>query len=344
MPHINYSQLKKQMKPAVMASEHVEAAIQTAVDDISVNGMEVKETELPEPKAVETVSEQPESSSGQEESETTPSGQDVEPPVPKLPEEPAKSTAVDPMLSSAFEFFDSIGDGNDKPSDVDTEIKHVRPGEYREQVIPKHSDQPIDDISSDNVSDANDISDTDDMSYDDEEKPSAKPVQKYRPAKRSSDGSIPVSTVKNIPSDLVNYVRSRFQCTLSNNTIAVSACLYAAVGFPSEIDVSDEIKQAANAFISDQVAIEDIREVMLSRFSKIDMVLREMQRKMNDLETASVYDIFTNLGFRSETNAALTPGEVDFLEIGTGDLKRQLEKQAHAQWEREIQNKGRPIR
>lgn len=322
MQHIDYSKLKQQAKQASgSSSEQVSAAVQSVVGDIKTDGAEVKEVKLP------AIKQEEHSESPQPVQEVQKTEEQVEQsPVEEKKPEPVKKT-VDPMTQNDYDIFEA----NSGIKQVSPEIKKVRPGEYRDHIPSEVKRQD---------SDTYDEPETDES---DTEEKQGKLSPKYRQVPRNSDGSTPVSTVKNIPTDLLNYVKSQFRYAAPNNTIAVAACLYAAVGFPQTVDVSDEIKQYANDFISDAVVIEDIRELMLARFSKIDMTLRDALRKMNDLEVGIVYSIFEKLGFKTEA-AALTPSEVDFLEIGTGDLRRQLEKQSHGQWERDIQNKGRPIK
>lgn len=161
-----------------------------------------------------------------------------------------------------------------------------------------------------------------------------------RARSRASD-DVKMSCLKKVPTALVERVQSMFD-TKGNSVpmdVAVSAYIYIKENYPEDVIVSDKISEVLDIFSEKAVSNQDLQQLLKQQMvhlrkqnDELRAENRRLLEQLDTIETAILYVIFENAGFRKKDQ--FSPGEVDFLEIGMEDLRKRLDLQSSDRRER----------
>lgn len=159
---------------------------------------------------------------------------------------------------------------------------------------------------------------------------------------RQTEADIKYSALRKVPTALVMHVKSLFP-KATNIDDAVTAYIYRIERQHFEADaVPEKIREIADDYIGDDVNISSVQGVMLEEMGRLRSSVNKSINRLSAIELGIIYALFDRMGFRKKEQ--LTPGEIDFLEAGIGDLLMRLESQAAMNEQRRKEREGRPKR
>lgn len=161
-------------------------------------------------------------------------------------------------------------------------------------------------------------------------------------SKSVSSSEVKMSSLRDIPTELAKLVQSKFDAGLNAipMNVAVAAYIYIKENYPEDIIIPDKVADILTRYNDESATVSDLQSLMkqeMTNLHKQNNELREENRrlteKLDTIETAVLYLIFDGAGFRKKEQ--LSPGEVDFLEMGMDELRTRLNKQASDRRERQ---------
>lgn len=160
-----------------------------------------------------------------------------------------------------------------------------------------------------------------------------------RRAAKIQDDSDAVSVIKNMPTCIVQHIKSMFPGGVTQSE-ALAAYVYIKEGRPDSLQVSERIRDVADSYKGDASTIEDLKMDLESQIRDIKQKNARMFSKLESIELGVVYTIFDRAGFRKEDMP--DPGSINFLEGRIMEMAKQLDKQAADQHMRDSIREGRP--
>ena len=259
---------------------------------------------------------------------------------------------------------------NDHFSSITDDFTHFKASNNSsvQTVLPSDINEPAvvkpDDIASDTDlldDDPDELASRDEQEYDDAEdyedeyeEDVRKPETKRRvvsakggnksssDSKKVSGKNIGKSYLRDFPSSIANYARTLFP-SANNISEAVAAYIYRFEKNNLDINsVPENIRIISEDYIGDNIDMSDVQGTMLEEMERLRTSVNKSINRLSAIELGIIYALFDRMGFRKKRQD--TPGEVDFLEAGVGDLLTRLESQAAHNEQRRKERDGRPKR
>lgn len=140
--------------------------------------------------------------------------------------------------------------------------------------------------------------------------------------------------IRDFPRELMSVARAEFP-NAQNNTDALAAYVYAKSG--KNLDVPDIVRDLASKWEGDKSIAN-----MEKRITAIERQLFVLMQQIDELLLVSTYVAFDRLGYRKENPK--TVRDINFLEVGVGDVRKRLQEQAKQDRKQKEIRDGRPIR
>lgn len=162
-----------------------------------------------------------------------------------------------------------------------------------------------------------------------------------RRAVKTSDDADSVSVVKNVPTCLVQHIKSMFPSGVTQGE-AIAAYIYIKEGRLDELQVPDRIREVADLYMGDTSTLQDVKMDFEAQMRELKQKYARIFSKLESIELGVVYTIFDRMGFRKEDMT--DPGAINFLEGRIAEMVKKLDSQAAQQHMKDAVREGRPKR
>lgn len=212
----------------------------------------------------------------------------------------------DAIMDAAMELYDNVGE-----EETDDEPKQVS-----QPVVSPKASQSV-------------------------KKSTAKSVQPVHRPMGKSEEEFPISHIKKFPRDLAQRIKTLFPAARTIDE-ALAAYVYLKEGKPAEIPMTERLFEVMDSYSGEVITVKDAQDELVKEILQLKVHDRLLAQKLETIELAVAYSLFDRIGFRK--NDQNSPGTIDFLEQGVGDMITRLEQQSKLNQMRNNAKNGRPIR